>query len=193
MKSSKWHALIHIVEYIRYIGGLNFVSGAVFEKYHNVFKNIYKITSRRKQSAMRELLKKYSKRYWCWPRINNDAMFTKIWQERSPLNMIGGTWSKAGNEQLCLSYLRKRKSCLQSREVEGWRNRWHISEFLNTKFGIERHRFLRGRIYQEFWSFTSKTQRSTPRTVYFFTAWFVLCFAKGSYYFFIFLVRSSQK
>lgn len=55
-RTSKWHVLEHVVEDIRRMGSVTFMSSSIFEKSYSVVNENYKATSRREQNAMRELL-----------------------------------------------------------------------------------------------------------------------------------------
>lgn len=58
MGTSKWHSLDHVVESLRHVGGIEYLHGGLYEHAHKRFKDAYKLTSRRKRSAMEETLRR---------------------------------------------------------------------------------------------------------------------------------------
>lgn len=62
MGTSKWHALEHVVDNLRDLGGIQYMHGGLYEQSHKNFKEDYKLTSKRVHSAMTETLKRQEER-----------------------------------------------------------------------------------------------------------------------------------
>lgn len=177
MGTSMWHALVHVVKHMRRIGVVSVIGGAFFQNSHKVVKEDCKLTSRRRQSAMRRLLRRGQEKgliltenrpwfdvqrneAWMKSNKNNTGLLIKS-KKQTTLYKLSDAKRVLHAKQTKNTAINKPKI---SQHVSGVEKRlrisesaclfdfcerkWNFKEFLDVKIVTECYRFLLHRICQ---------------------------------------------
>lgn len=70
--TQKWHLLDNIAEYIRHVGGVQYLHESLYDSSH-IFKNANRNISCRKRTAMKEAVMRQNKSFevYCWSNASN--------------------------------------------------------------------------------------------------------------------------